>query len=191
MAILASVFRGIDRYSARQKIERTNLIAGIGVDLPCKRNRLFQNLLSIIPVHARKDQISDRSSLIQHLNRQMQEYLRDDIDLGVLRLAALYSRSPRHTRWIIEHFLRFSFSMWYAYFGKLDDCGSSFAGQVIENIHYAGPTWSPLGMTVLASQYNGKLHLQATFAPHLIDDGVARDFIQFVHNDLLENLVSH
>ena len=79
----------------------------------------------------------------RELSRQMRERLQSRIDLGALRLAHAFQRRPRHIRWVVEHLLRWTYSLWYAYFGSCDAAGERLCGTAIEEISYAGPIWSP------------------------------------------------
>ena len=60
--------------------------------------------------------------------QQMRERLVTDFDLGVLRLANGFSRRPRYIRWAVAHILRYSYSLWYAFFGSLEASGDAVAG---------------------------------------------------------------
>jgi hypothetical protein len=147
---------------------------------------LLQNLLSVVPVFARPRELDDRSALIRTLTRQIRERLEARFDVSTLRLANAFQRKPRHVRWVVEHLLRWTYSLWYAYFGSLDAVGCHFGGTAIESVQYVGPTWSPLGLSLLANQFQGRLNFQATYDPDLVDEPLAEAFLDFVVDDLAE-----
>jgi len=145
-------------------------VVGIGLDLNLRRagGPYFQNLLSLVPIHATAEDLGDRDELIRSLSRQFRKDLERDIDLGVLQLTTLFSRRSRYFEWVVEHLLRYGYSLWYAYFGSLDVVGCQFCGVEIERVCYTGPTWSPVGITLLVNQYAGRTHFQATYDPDLV-----------------------
>jgi hypothetical protein len=108
------------------------------------------------------------------------------VDWGVLRLANAFHRKPRHIRWVVEHLLRWTYSLWYAYFGSLNSVGRQFCGIDIEKVCYVGPTWSPLGVSLLANQFQGRLHFQATYDSDLVAEPLAQAFLDAILADLRE-----
>jgi hypothetical protein len=115
----------------------------------------------------------------------MRDRLEKKIDLGVLRVTRLFQRRPRHMQWVADHMLRWSVSLWYAYFGSLDSIGNSFCGAEIERAHYVGPTWSPLGIALLVNQHRGRLLMQLTHDPDLVPPPLAQAFLDWINRDLL------
>src|SRR5262249_946443 len=109
-----------------------------------------------------------------------------DIDLGLLELALAYCRRPWQAIWVVELFLRYCFSLWYAYFGSLDEVGDEFCGAAVDHVNSVGPTWAPMGLTLLANQYRGRLHLQATYALEAVPEALANAFLDRVVADLLK-----
>jgi hypothetical protein len=187
MALLASVFRAIDQHAPQQRQAGRNFVAGIGLDLPGLRNAdgpFFQNIMSLVPIYAQPDQLADRDQLIRLLSEQMRQTLQQGVDLGTLRMAAVFSRRPRYFRWVVEHLVRYGYSLWYAFFGSLDSVGEQFCGADIERILYIGPTWSPVGLTVLVNQYRGRLHFQATYDPDLVPRPLVEEFLDTFLDDL-------
>jgi hypothetical protein len=187
MALAASAFRAIGQLTPRQDAPGRGFLAGIGVDLGLRGRRelVFQNLVSLVPVSARPEDLEDRDGLLRLLSRQMRERLAGEADLGLLQLVALLGRQPRpDARWLIEHFLRHSFSLWYAYFGSLDAAGNSFCGAPVERVFYTGPAWSAVGLTLLVNQHAGRLHFQATYTPASVPEALAHRFLDHVVGDL-------
>src|SRR5262249_17193789 len=151
MALVASLFRTLaPRAGAEGK--RRNLNAGIGVDLGLRGadGPLFHNLMSLVPITARSDELADRDELTRRLIRQMRERLSGGVDLGLARVALLYSRRPTYASWGTEVFLRHGFSLWYAYFGALTM--DRFCGVAIDKLFFVGPYWPSAGLTVLVNQ---------------------------------------
>jgi hypothetical protein len=185
MAILASTFRAIHQLADDRNAERSYM-AGIGLDLNLRRGSepLIQNLLSIVPIVARRDDLADNDGLMRMLSRQMRDRLAAKIDLGALRLIVNFQRRPRHIRWVVEHLLRWGYSLWYAYFGSLDSIGRRLWDVEVERICCVGPTWSPMGISLLVNQFRGQLLFQATHDPELVSEQLASAFLDNVLSDL-------
>jgi hypothetical protein len=187
MALAGSAFRAIRQLTPRQEAPGRGFLAGIGVDLGLRGRRglILQNLVSLVPVGARPEDLEDRDRLLRMLSRQMRERLAGEADLGLLQLVALLGRHPRpDARWLVEHFLRHGFSLWYAYFGSLDAAGDSFCGAPVERVFYTGPAWSAVGLTLLVNQHRGRLFLQATCTPESVPEALAHRFLDHVVGDL-------
>jgi hypothetical protein len=187
MAILASVFRAIRQLGPAERNADRNYVAGIGLDLNLRAggHPLFQNLLSIVPISARPEELASRAELVQLLSRQFRSRLEAKIDLGIVRLATGFERRVRHMRWALEHILRYSYSLWYAYFGALDFVGPQFCGTRVENAQYVGPAWSPMGIGLLVNQFGGRLCFQLTYDPYLVSEALAGEFLDVALADLL------
>jgi hypothetical protein len=186
MGILASAFRAIRRLAPEARNAGRNYVAGIGLDMGLRDgdSLLFQNLTSVVPIGAGPEELEDRDELVRTLSRQLRDRLGAKIDLGALRLNAVFSRRPRHIQWVVEHLLRYSYSLWYAYFGSLDSVGDQFCGAEIESVFYAGPSWSPLGLSLLVNQHRGRLFFQATYDPELVPEPLAQAFLDETLADL-------
>src|SRR5687767_14046266 len=117
MAILASALRSIRALSPPTLNGDRKYTAGIGLDLNLRSQSgaALQNLLSLVPLSVQAGDLADRAELVRVLSRQMRERLQSRIDLGVLRLTHAFQRRPRHIRWVTEHLLRWTYSLWYAY----------------------------------------------------------------------------
>ncbi len=187
MAILGSTFRAIRQLGPAERNAQRNYVAGIGLDLNLRSAGLplFQNLLSIVPIGASPDELDARGELVQSLSRQMRSRLEAKIDLGIVRLATGFQSRVRHMRWALEHLLRYSYSLWYAYFGALDAVGPKFCGTPVENVFYVGPAWSPMGIGLLANQFAGRLCLALTYDPHLVSESLANSLLDVTLGDLL------
>jgi hypothetical protein len=191
MELLGSAFRAVGRLSPQRWPKGYyNLVAGIGLDLGLRSERgpIFQNLTSLVPIHARSEDLKecDRDALQRMLSQQVRQRLEGGTDLGMLQLVELFSRRPRQARWVIGLWLRVGFSLWYAYFGALEVVADRFCGTDIEDLYFAGPAWSPVGVTLLANQFRGRLLLQATYVPAAVPDALAHDFLDTVVRDLVE-----
>jgi len=161
-------------------------VAGIGVDLGLRRDGAspFQNQPSVVPIGARPGDLHDRDALIRLLSRQMRDHLAAQLDLGAVQLAALFGRRPHQARWTLELFMRYAYSIWFAYFGSLDSVGDTFCGASIEDVFSIGPTWSPMGLTLLANQFRGRLLLQVTYLPESVPEPLATQFMDALLADL-------
>jgi hypothetical protein len=188
MVILASAFRAIDRLGPPERNADRNYVAGIGLDMKHRRQdrALLQNLVSVVPIFARPAELADYDQLVRNLSGQIRERLRDKVDWGVLRLANAFQRKPRHIRWVMEHLTRWTYSLWYAYFGSLDSIGDRFCGVPIGNAHYIGPTWSPMGLSLLVNQFQGPMCFQATYDPDLVGSEAGEAFLDLLLEDLQE-----
>lgn len=187
MAVLGSAFRAIDRLRPASD-NRRHFVAGIGMglDLRSQESLIFQNLTSAVPIYAAQEQLHDRDQLLRLLNDQMRERLAVGTDLGALRTTAIFSRRPRYIEWVVEHLLRYGYSLWYAYFGALDAAGHSLCGTTIDTVFYTGPVWSSIGLTLLVNQYRGRLHFQVTYDPRVVSPSLANAFLDSVLQDLTQ-----
>jgi long-chain acyl-CoA synthetase len=188
MALVASAFRAIGRLSPQRWPGGCNLVAGIGVDLGLRGHTrpIFQNLVSLVPIRARSENLEDRDELVQILSRQLLERLEQDADLGMVQLVTLFSRRPRQERWAIDLVLHLGFSLWYAYFGSQDALGEHFAGAALETVSFAGPAWPPVGVTLLVNQFRGRLWFQVTYVPESVPESLANHFLDQVLSDLVK-----
>jgi hypothetical protein len=186
MAVLSSVFRAMRRWPAVGN-GGGNFIAGIGVDMGLRgRNRpVFHNLMSMVPIQAGGQSLDDRQELLRALSRQFRDRVESEMDLGVLQLMSLFSRRPRHARWVIDALTRRGFSLWYGYFGPQDAAGERFCDTAIERVFYAGPAWSPMGLSLIANQFRGRLLLQMTYIPASVPDALASELLDDVIADLI------
>jgi hypothetical protein len=187
MALVGSAFRAIDRLTPQRHAGSPNLIVGIGTDLGLRGERgpIFQNLTSLLPLRARAEELADRDELLRLLVRQLREHLENRFDLSMLRVAARLNRRPDNFRYVIEMGLRLGFSLWYAYFGSADAAGQSLAGAEIEDVFSVGPSWPPVGLTLLANQFRGRLGLQVTYVPASVPETLAQQFLDWVMADLV------
>jgi hypothetical protein len=117
----------------------------------------------------------------------MRDHLAADIDLGILQLITTFARIPRRLEWAVGHTLAHGFSLWYGYFGSLDAIGREFLDVPVEDVSYFGPCWSPIGITLLAHEFRGRLVLQVTYLPKLVDDQDADRFLALVRAGLVED----
>jgi hypothetical protein len=145
---------------------------------------LLQNFVSVAPILAKPEQLANGNELVRTLSQQMRERIRDKIDWGMLRLINIFHRKPRHIRWVAEHLVRWSYSLWYAYFGSLDAIGERFCGMPIEHACYVGPTWSPMGLSLLVNQFQGRMYFQVTFDPDLVGADRGEAFLDLLLEDL-------
>ncbi|HKB05049.1 MAG TPA: hypothetical protein VKD90_22690 [Gemmataceae bacterium] len=187
MALLGSAFRALAR-SAPPRPGAANFMAGIGVELGLRRGRgpLFGNPVSVVPIRARPGDLDDRDELVRRLGRQLREHLQAGMDLGLLQLLPWLNRRPADARWLINGGLRQGFSLWYAYFGSLDSVGERFGGAAIEDVCFTGPTWPPMGLTLLVNQFRGRLLFQATYLPESVPEPVVDTFLDQLLADLVD-----
>jgi hypothetical protein len=183
MALLGSAFRAIGRLAPAPA---AHLAAGIGVSLGLRRptGPLFGNLVSLLPIRVGRADLADRDALTALLCGQFRQRLQDGLDVGMLQLMPVLARRPAETRWVLDMGLRQSFSLWYACFGSLDGVGERFCGAAVEDVFFTGPTWSPMGLTLLISQFRGRLQLVATYLPASVPEGVAEAFLDSMLADL-------
>ncbi len=154
----------------------------------CERSRgpHFQNLASLFPIAAHREDLTDHDSLVRILNRQLRDQLMRDADLGLLELSRVACRLPRFFGRTIDRMLRDNYSLWYGYFGSADAAGERFCGTDFTAVRYVGPSWPPAGLTLLVNQSRGQTHLQATYLPSVVPDSLARDFLDTVVQDLVD-----
>jgi long-chain acyl-CoA synthetase len=187
MALLGSAFRAVARLAPRGT-GREKFIAGLGIDLGVRARGgpLFHNLTSLVPVLVRAGDLADRDDLTRSLSRQLRERLASGEDLGVLRLAVRFGRQASDAAWAIELFLRHAFSLWYAYFGAPDVGDEDLGGCRVEDVFFAGPSWPPVGLTLLVNSFRGRLWFGATHVPEVVPESLAEEFLEEVLRDLAE-----
>jgi hypothetical protein len=188
LVVLASAFRAVGRLAPAVGAVGRRVLTGIGIDLGRRGRRelTFQNLVSLVPLSVRLEDLADRDGLLRALGVQMRAHLGGDADLGMLQLVALMGRPVRdHARWAVEHFLRHGFSLWYGYFGAPAEAGESFCGVPVERIFCTGPAWPGAGVTLLVNPHRGRLFFQATYTPSSVPEPLAQEFLNEVIGDLL------
>jgi hypothetical protein len=166
---------------------RQHFATGIGI--PITRNSqtsfVFQNVTSAITIRVSRQDLDDRARPVRMLSDQLRERIADGIDLGVLGATAIFSRRYRYIEWVVWHLVRYAYSLWYAYFGRLDEVGKTFCGSRIGNIYYTGgPVWPSIGLALLVNQHGGRLNFQATYDTRMISPRLAEAFLDFVLADL-------
>jgi hypothetical protein len=186
MALLAGAFRALGRETRQPRSLRRNFIAGLGVDLGLRGRDgpLFRNLMSIVPLRARWSELEDYDELVRMLSQQFRQRLNRSADLGLVMLARFVSRRPRLGDRAVRRVMLGGYSLWYAYFGALDGVGETFCGARIEDVYFTAPTWPPMGLTLLASQFRGRLHLQATYLPEIVPDDTMQRYLEGLVADL-------
>jgi hypothetical protein len=185
MSLLAAAFRALDQLRTGGEHNQA-WVAGIGVDLGLRRNgeSVLHNQMSILPIRIESKDLTYREQSIQLLNAQMRDHLANDVDLGLLQLMRTFARNPHKLDWAVDHCLAHGFSLWYAYFGSVDEIGHEFLGVPIENASYVGPCWSPIGVTLLAQQFQGRLGLQLTYLPELVLERDATHVLAQIYSEL-------
>jgi hypothetical protein len=187
MAVLGSLFRAMQRVSGGACTSQRKFVAGIGLDLGLRRGRgpIFQNGVSVVPVHASADQLEDRDALTQALNAQLRQQLTNHLDLGVVQLAALTRRFPGFVSRKTRQLLRDGYSLWYAYFGRMNAVKASFCGTQVDDVAVIAPAWSGPGLAVTVTQWQDRLAFQATYAPSIVSDQLLDNFLNVAIDDLI------
>jgi hypothetical protein len=186
MAVLGSAFRAIGRLGPPDG-SRHHFATGIGIPIGRSGQTppLFQNVTSALSIGVARQDLGDRNSLVRILSEQLRERIADGIDLGVLGATAMFARRYRYVEWVAWHLVRYAYSLWYGYFGRLDDAGETLGGSPIEEVFFSGgPLWPSIGLALLASQHRGRLNLQATYDERLVSPRLAEAFLDFVLADL-------
>jgi hypothetical protein len=185
MAVLACAFRAVARL-AGPSAAGGYFNAGIGMDLGLSRadGPTLHNLATLVPLRAEHADLAERDTLMLMLSRQLRAHLAAGIDLGILEHAAVFGRRQRQARWLIELMLRHCLSLWYGSFGPSRGLSPEFYGVPIDAMFSAGPTWAPVGLTLLVNQFQGRLFLQATYVPECVPEPLANAFLDAVLADL-------
>jgi hypothetical protein len=188
MALLAATFRAIGRHTCEPASRGRSLFAGIGVNLgPATAQTLkFQNLMSIVPLRAGWQDLDDYESLVRMLREQFRERLERSADLGLVELARFVSTRPRLADASVRRVMLGGYSLWYAYFGSLDAAGTEFCGTNIDNVYFTAPTWPPMGLTLLGTQFRGRLRLQSISLPDLVPATTTEAVLEMITGDLTE-----
>ena len=186
MALLASAFLSIDRLTTGRTDRGAYYQAGIALDLGL-RNRpldILENLATLIPLRVPVADATDRDGLTRFLARQLLDKLTNRIDVGILQNVAAFGRQPSRARWVIDLLMRYCLCFWYVYLCPLR-IGPNFCGAAVTDVFSAGPTWPTVGMTLLANQFAGRLHLQLTHIPQSVPTEIATEYLDNLVADLL------
>ncbi|MEX0719007.1 MAG: hypothetical protein WD066_20600 [Planctomycetaceae bacterium] len=187
MAVLAMAFRSLSEL-APADARAGKYVTGIGLDLGLRNGGepLFQNACSVVPVGVPAEMLEDRDGLVRALNQQLRDHLKRGIDLGIVQLASLFGRRSATVNRSARKRLERGYSLLYASFGSFDSVGESFCGSPIEHISCAGPAWPPLGLTLLVTQFRGRMHFQATCHAESVPATLGERFLDRVLDDLAE-----
>ena len=161
--------------------------AGIGVDLGLAHVRTagLQNLASLYPILARPNEVGDRDALLRLLVGRLRHHLASGMDLGVLTLlTALLACSGRAGGGRSSCCCGTPCPCGSATSAPSTRWGPSCANLLVEEVFSAGPSWPPVGLTLLANQFHYLLHLQATYTPDCVPDELADAFLDFLVADL-------
>ena len=105
------------------------------------------------------------------------------MDLGALQLMSLFSRRPRHARWVIDALMRRGLALvWLFRFARRG--GRAVLRRSDRRVFYAGPAWSPMGLSLIANQFGSRLLLQMTYIPASVPAALAEQFLDEVMDDL-------
>ncbi|HUG92612.1 MAG TPA: condensation domain-containing protein [Planctomycetaceae bacterium] len=186
MALLAAAFRALGRHTSERPLRRRSFLAGIGVDLGNRgrQSLAFQNLMSIVPLRAGWRDLDDYERLVRLLHEQFRSRLRNAADLGLLELARFVSVRPRLADRTVRRVMLGGYSLWYAYFGSLDALGTEFCGTRVGNVYFTAPTWPPMGLTLLATQFRGRMHFATTSMPDLVPPATVDAFVETMLADV-------
>jgi hypothetical protein len=185
MALLAAAFRGIDRLTSDRPGRGNYFQIGLPLDLGLRDRPAdaLENLSTLVPLRVLPAEVRDRDGLLRELARQLRGRLTDRTDVGILELVSVYGRWRTHAGWVMDLLMRYCLSLWYGYLGPID-VGGSFLGTAVREAFSAGPTWTSVGVTLLANQSAGRLHLQLTYIPRSVPSPVAADYLDGVVADL-------
>jgi hypothetical protein len=186
MALLASAFRGIDRLTADRPDRGRYFQAGIALDLGIKNRPadVLGNLTTLVPLRVPVGEAAGRDALTRGLARQLLGKLTARTDMGVLELVAAYGRRRTQAAWVVDLLMRYCVCFWYGYLGAVS-LRPTFCGAPVRDVFSAGPTWPAVGLTLLANQSGGRLHLQLTSIPSSVPDALAADYLDGVVADVL------
>lgn len=185
MALLASAFLGINRLTTERSDRGSYYQAGIALDLGL-RNRpldILENLATLIPLRVGIE-TTDRDELSRQLARLLLDRLAARTDIGILQLISAVGRQRVRAQWVMDLLMRYCLCFWYGYLGPLK-MGPTFCGTPVAELFSAGPTWPSVGVTLLANQFAGRLHLQLTHIPGSVPAETATAYLDGIVADLL------
>jgi hypothetical protein len=190
MAILAALFRGLDRLTAGRPDRGNYYQAGIALDLGLKDRpaHALENLSTLVPLRVPASEVRDHDGLLRALARQLLDRLAARTDIGILEMVTQFGRRRDRAGWVMDLLMRYCLCFWYGYLGALD-VGPTFLGVPVVEAFSAGPTWPAVGVTLLANQFRGRLHLQLTSIPQVVPEPLAADYLDGVVADLLARAV--
>jgi hypothetical protein len=186
MAILAALFRGLDRLTVGRPDRGNYYQAGIALDLGLKNRPAdaLENLSTLVPLLVPGTVTTDRDGLVRVLARQLLDKLSSRTDVGILEMVTQFGRRRDRAGWVMDLLMRYCLCFWYGYLGAID-VGPTLLGAPVSEVFSAGPTWPAVGITMLASQSAGRLNLQLTYIPRSVPAALAADYLNGVVADLL------
>lgn len=178
MAILGAAFRTISDMVPDPHDEDL-LRTHIGVDLGLNRFGDFvpQNASSILRIQALRRELLDRSTRVPQFVDQLLETLKVKRELGMLEMMTRLRRIFPAIRAYCRRFMKRSFSIFYAYFVVPSELEQRFGTLGVREVSYLPPTWSPMGLTLLAARDRESVQFQASYLPHLVPTAVAEEFL--------------
>lgn len=186
MALLASVFRGIDRLTAGRPDRGSYFQVGLPLDLGLqgRPENALENLSTLVPLRVPPAAVADRDGLLRELARQLRGAITDRTDVGILELISVFGRRRHQAMWAMDLLMRYTLCLWYSYLGPVR-LGPNFLGCSVTDAFSAGPTWPAIGVTLLATQFADRLRLQLTYMPHSVPAPLAARYLDEVVTDLL------
>jgi hypothetical protein len=184
--LVASAFRALRRITPQRVHRRSSFctFVPLGLRAPDTAEPLFCNYQTYVVARARLFQLEDRDGLVRSIHAGMRRQLRNGTDLAVLRGLALLGRRPRLADLAQSHGAR-SLSLAYGYHGAVVRGLDRLFGTPVERLFNGIPsTASPPGLALAANEFDGRLHLAASFVAEAVPEALAARFLEEVADDL-------
>lgn len=131
------------------------------------------------------EQVADRQALDQTVFDQVQDYLRQELDLAqwtMMRAASLIHA------WFYPLIFRLSMgvnvlSSGFSYYGVIKQPGRSIAGATITNCWGGGPLPMPPGWNPVFSKFGSELNLSLTYTRPAVSDELAGRYVELITSE--------
>ncbi len=158
-----------------------------------RRNKALSPLLGnhVAPLFAQapKSLLNDRASLFEHLKQQNANTIREKLDYAFLPVmwAASWLSLEKHGEKLRKSMRTGTerSSFWFSDIGNVDLSNASFFNTEISKIYHLCQISSPPALAFLSCQFNQQL----TFSYNFIEPLFTEEWIEALHNNMLEELL--
>jgi len=159
-----------------------------------RKNKALSPLLSnhVAPLFAQapKALLQDKAALFEHLKQQNSQAMREKLDYAFLPVmwAASWLSLEQHGEKLRKSVYTGAErnSFWFSDIGHVDLSNSAFFGSEISKIYHLCQISSPPALAFLSCQFNKQL----TFSYNFIEPLFTQEWIEHLHKNMLEELLS-
>jgi hypothetical protein len=179
LGLLASILRAIDALAPRTPHARDHFLVHVGMDLrpQIAGNRVdpdrplplsLGNIATVIPVTARRTDMTDRDAFVRFLARQFRDRVRRGWDVALVQLMTVYTRWMWVARRLTRALFRRSQSLNYGCFHSTLPAGATLATVPIVAMYHLSSAPAPPGLALIATRFQRRMILAATHDPAVV-----------------------